>query len=186
MTASTKLRRKALAMHRRVREWRMVAKGLMSTRHPVLAHLIPIRRCNLDCAYCNEYDDSSKPVPIETMHRRIDRLAALGTSIVTISGGGTPTGRAVLLRANPGGASCEPTPDGQCQYPVTLGPSTTVPAPAISSSASNRHTLSFRNRSHYQALVTLCIHRPSCRCGYSPSNLHSAGLSGTAAQGKTG
>jgi MoaA/NifB/PqqE/SkfB family radical SAM enzyme len=87
MTVSTKLRRKALAMHRRVREWRMVAKGLMSTRHPVLAHLIPIRRCNLDCAYCNEYDKTSDPVPIEQLHHRLDLLAALGTTVITISGG---------------------------------------------------------------------------------------------------
>ncbi len=65
----------------------MIAKGLISRRHPVLAHLIPIRRCNLSCAYCNEYDTFSKPVPLEVMFERVDRLAALGTTIVTISGG---------------------------------------------------------------------------------------------------
>ena len=65
----------------------MIAKGLVSTDHPVDVHIIPMRRCNLACAYCNEYDDHSKPVPIETMYRRIDRLAELGTTIVTISGG---------------------------------------------------------------------------------------------------
>ena len=65
----------------------MIAKGLVSTRHAVMAHIIPMRRCNLSCAYCNEYDDHSKPVAMETMYRRIDRLAELGTSIVTISGG---------------------------------------------------------------------------------------------------
>jgi hypothetical protein len=31
----------------------MIARGLLSTKHPVLAHLIAIRRCNLSCAYCN-------------------------------------------------------------------------------------------------------------------------------------
>src|SRR5277367_817493 len=46
-----------------------------------------MRRCNLACAYCNEYDDVSKPVPIDEMLRRIDHLARLGTSIITISGG---------------------------------------------------------------------------------------------------
>jgi len=46
-----------------------------------------MRRCNLSCAYCNEYDDVSKPVSVETMYGRIDRLAELGTTIVTISGG---------------------------------------------------------------------------------------------------
>jgi len=53
----------------------------------VQAHIIPIRRCNLDCAYCNEYDEVSAPVPLEEMHRRIDKLAELGTSLITISGG---------------------------------------------------------------------------------------------------
>ncbi len=65
----------------------MIAKGLLSTRHAILAHIIPIRRCNLSCTYCNEFDDFSKPVPTDEMFRRIDRLADLGTSIITISGG---------------------------------------------------------------------------------------------------
>ena len=65
----------------------MIGKGLLSADHPILAHIIPMRRCNLACAYCNEYDDSSKPVPLEVMYGRIDRLAELGTTIITISGG---------------------------------------------------------------------------------------------------
>jgi MoaA/NifB/PqqE/SkfB family radical SAM enzyme len=65
----------------------MIAKGLWSTDHPVMAHIIPMRRCNLSCSYCNEYDNVSKPVPIETMFERIDKLGALGTTVVTISGG---------------------------------------------------------------------------------------------------
>ena len=65
----------------------MIGKGLLSTRHPVLAHIIPIRRCNLSCTYCNEYDDFSAPVPVEDVFRRIDRLASFGTTIITISGG---------------------------------------------------------------------------------------------------
>jgi len=81
------LRRATRAASRRVREWRMIAKGLLSTRHPIDAHIIPIRRCNLSCAYCNEFDSFSKPVPTAEMLRRIDRLAALGTTIITISGG---------------------------------------------------------------------------------------------------
>jgi MoaA/NifB/PqqE/SkfB family radical SAM enzyme len=81
------LRRAWKGALRRIREVRMIANGLRSTDHPVLAHIIPMRRCNLACGYCNEYDDHSKPVPIETMYQRLDRLADLGTSIVTISGG---------------------------------------------------------------------------------------------------
>lgn len=65
----------------------MALKGLASTRHPLLVHIIPTRRCNLSCTYCNEYDDFSKPVPTEEMFRRIDRLGAMGTGIITISGG---------------------------------------------------------------------------------------------------
>jgi MoaA/NifB/PqqE/SkfB family radical SAM enzyme len=81
------LRRKIRFWNTRLGEWRMIAKGLLSTKHPVLAHLIPIRRCNLACAYCNEFDKSSQPVPLEAMFRRVDQLATLGTTIVTISGG---------------------------------------------------------------------------------------------------
>ncbi len=65
----------------------MIAKGLISTRHPVLVHLIPIRRCNLSCAYCNEYDSHSKPVPLEQMRARVRRLGELGATVVTLSGG---------------------------------------------------------------------------------------------------
>jgi MoaA/NifB/PqqE/SkfB family radical SAM enzyme len=81
------LRQKLIGVKRRIRELRMIAKGIVSTDHPVMAHIIPMRRCNLSCTYCNEYDEVSKPVPIETMKARIDDLARLGTTIVTISGG---------------------------------------------------------------------------------------------------
>jgi len=87
MDLRRKIRRRVLAAHRRLRTWRMVAKGLVSTRHPLLAHIIPTRRCNLACTYCNEFDDHSDPVPLEDMFRRIDRLGRIGTAIVTISGG---------------------------------------------------------------------------------------------------
>ncbi len=84
---ATWLRRRLKALERRGRELRMIVKALGSTEHPVLAHLIPIRRCNLSCAYCNEYDKVSQPVALEVMRERVDRLADLGTSVITISGG---------------------------------------------------------------------------------------------------
>jgi MoaA/NifB/PqqE/SkfB family radical SAM enzyme len=87
VTTGKKIRRKALAARRKLRELRMIVKGLVSTQHPLLVHIIPMRRCNLDCTYCNEFDDFSKPVPIEEMFRRIDRLGEMGTAIITISGG---------------------------------------------------------------------------------------------------
>jgi MoaA/NifB/PqqE/SkfB family radical SAM enzyme len=82
-----RLRRGWRSFTRRVRELRLIAKGGLSTRHPIMAHIIPIRRCNLSCAYCNEYDDYSPPVPVDVMVSRVNRLADLGTSILTLSGG---------------------------------------------------------------------------------------------------
>jgi MoaA/NifB/PqqE/SkfB family radical SAM enzyme len=83
----TILRRRMKALYRSIRGVRQVVRALVSTEHPLLAHIIPIRRCNLACEYCNEYDDFSKPVPTESMFQRIDKLGELGTSVVTISGG---------------------------------------------------------------------------------------------------
>lgn len=74
-------------LHLKLREAAFIARGLASTKHPVLAHIIPMRRCNLACAYCNEYDNYSQPVALDEMKRRLDKLADLGTSIITISGG---------------------------------------------------------------------------------------------------
>jgi MoaA/NifB/PqqE/SkfB family radical SAM enzyme len=72
---------------RKYREIRLVASAMKSPHHPIVAHIIPIRRCNLSCTYCNEYDKISEPVPTDEMLRRIDKLAALGTTAITISGG---------------------------------------------------------------------------------------------------
>src|SRR5260370_25553807 len=82
-----RMRRGWKSFARRMRELRMIAYGAISTRHPIMAHIIPIRRCNLSCAYCNEHDDFSPPVPTVTMIERINRLADLGTGIITLSGG---------------------------------------------------------------------------------------------------
>jgi len=84
---STIARRRAKALYRNFRGAKMVARALMSTDHPLLAHIIPVRRCNLACTYCNEYDDFSAAVPTEEMFRRVDKLGQLGTSVITISGG---------------------------------------------------------------------------------------------------
>jgi len=75
------------AIGRKARSVREFVRGLVHTSHPLLVQIIPIRRCNIDCGYCNEYDKSSPPVPTELMERRIDTLAALGTSVVAFSGG---------------------------------------------------------------------------------------------------
>jgi MoaA/NifB/PqqE/SkfB family radical SAM enzyme len=87
--ASAEVLRERKRRFRRTRllELKMIGKALGSTRHPILVHIIPMRRCNLDCGYCNEYDDVSKPVPLQEMKDRLSILAGMGTSIITISGG---------------------------------------------------------------------------------------------------
>ena len=86
-SSPSSLRRRLKQVHRDVRGARKIFRALVSTDHPLLAHIIPVRRCNLACKYCNEFDDFSKPVPTETMFQRVDKLGELGTSVVTISGG---------------------------------------------------------------------------------------------------
>jgi len=87
MTLRRRLRRRLRLVRVRLAMIRIALKALLSTRHPVLVQLIPIRRCNLACAYCNEYDDRSPPVPTAELMARIDHLARLGASIVSFSGG---------------------------------------------------------------------------------------------------
>jgi MoaA/NifB/PqqE/SkfB family radical SAM enzyme len=84
---NSKGERRRRKLDRRLREAKLVVKGTLDTDHPIMAHIIPIRRCNLSCAYCNEYDDYSKPVPLDTMLHRLELLGALGTGVITISGG---------------------------------------------------------------------------------------------------
>jgi len=77
-------------MTRTRRLTRVVGKAvwaLLDRNHPVLAQVVPMRRCNLACAYCNEYDTTSTPVPLPEMLARLDMLADLGTSMITVSGG---------------------------------------------------------------------------------------------------
>jgi len=84
---TTPIERKLRALRFQLRQAHVVAKAMKSRRHPIVAHIVPIRRCNLACTYCNEYDDFSQPVPLATMFGRIDRLGQLGTTVITISGG---------------------------------------------------------------------------------------------------
>jgi len=86
-TRYTTARRRLKSLSRDVRGTREILRALAWTEHPLLAHLIPVRRCNLACKYCNEFDDFSKPVATPTMFQRVDKLAELRTSVITISGG---------------------------------------------------------------------------------------------------
>jgi MoaA/NifB/PqqE/SkfB family radical SAM enzyme len=75
------------SVSRKARSLREFARGLVHTAHPLLVQIVPIRKCNIDCGYCNEYDKVSPPVPTAAMLSRIDHLATLGTSVVAFSGG---------------------------------------------------------------------------------------------------
>ena len=87
VSSGFQLRRRLRRAARNLRGISKAIAALVATDHPFLVHLIPIRRCNLACKYCNEYDDFSKPVPTEVMFRRVDKLAQLRTSVITLSGG---------------------------------------------------------------------------------------------------
>src|SRR5262245_17564146 len=82
-----RVRRTLRRANRRIREARMLVRSLRFRYQPVAAHIIPIRRCNLSCTYCNDYDDRSAPVPTAEVLHRVDRLVELGTGIITLSGG---------------------------------------------------------------------------------------------------
>ena len=84
---SMPFRRRLLAATRKAREIRSIGDAIGHTDHPYMAHIVPMRRCNLACTYCNEFDDFSDPVPLDEMLRRIDDLGRLRTSVITISGG---------------------------------------------------------------------------------------------------
>src|SRR5204862_7250319 len=75
------------SISRKARSLREFVRGLAHTAHPLLVQIIPIRRCNIDCGYCNEYDKVSDPVPAGVLKARIDKLKQLGTSVVAFSGG---------------------------------------------------------------------------------------------------
>src|SRR6202789_4661629 len=82
------LRRRVRAATRRLRELGSIASALLDTGHPYMAHIVPMRRCNLACTYCNEFDDVSDPVPIEEMERGLDGWGGGGNWGTPLSRGG--------------------------------------------------------------------------------------------------
>jgi MoaA/NifB/PqqE/SkfB family radical SAM enzyme len=54
---------------------------------PFLAHVVIIRRCNLSCGYCSEYDRVSDPIPVEVLEKRLRKLRSLGTFGISLTGG---------------------------------------------------------------------------------------------------
>jgi len=54
---------------------------------PFLAQLVVIRRCNLSCGYCNEFDRTSEPVPFDALAARLGKLRDLRTWTICLTGG---------------------------------------------------------------------------------------------------
>jgi MoaA/NifB/PqqE/SkfB family radical SAM enzyme len=54
---------------------------------PFLAQLVIIRRCNLSCRYCSEFDKTSEPIPTAVLVERLQRLKNLGTFGISLTGG---------------------------------------------------------------------------------------------------
>jgi len=52
--------------------------------------MVVIRRCNLSCGYCSEYDKFSDPVPTEVFEKRLLKLKELGTFGISLTGGDAP------------------------------------------------------------------------------------------------
>lgn len=54
---------------------------------PFLAQTVIVRRCNLSCSYCSEYDRTSEPVPFPELLERFRKLSELRTWAVCLTGG---------------------------------------------------------------------------------------------------
>src|SRR5258708_34528748 len=54
---------------------------------PIWAQLNITWKCNLDCAYCTEYDNSKDHVPFADLKARIDKIRELGALHTDLLGG---------------------------------------------------------------------------------------------------
>lgn len=54
---------------------------------PIFTQLVVIRRCNLSCGYCNEFDRDSQPVPLDLLKERARKLKELGSASICFTGG---------------------------------------------------------------------------------------------------
>src|SRR5260370_16642761 len=57
---------------------------------PFLAQMVIIRRCNLACGYCSEYDKVSEPIPFRILEERLHKLKNLGTFGISLTGADPP------------------------------------------------------------------------------------------------
>lgn len=54
---------------------------------PFLVQMVVVRRCNLSCGYCSEFDKTSEPVPFDLLVQRLEKLKELGTFGISLTGG---------------------------------------------------------------------------------------------------
>lgn len=54
---------------------------------PLLTQMVIVRRCNLSCGYCSEFDKTSEPVPYATLEAQLRKLKSLGTFGISLTGG---------------------------------------------------------------------------------------------------
>lgn len=54
---------------------------------PFFTQLVVIRKCNLSCGYCNEFDKTSAPVPLTELKERAKKLKELGSFSICLTGG---------------------------------------------------------------------------------------------------
>jgi MoaA/NifB/PqqE/SkfB family radical SAM enzyme len=120
---TTRMRRGAAAAVRRAGEVRLFASAMASRAHPVLAQVVVVRRCNLACAYCSEFDRVSRPVPLDEMLRRIDRLGELHSSMIMLTGGEPllhPGIEAIIARIRRTGAAAAMITNGYLLTPERI------------------------------------------------------------------
>ena len=120
---TTWIRRRLAAAARRKGEVRLFASAMASQSHPVMALVVTDRRCNLECAYCNEFDKVSRPVPLDQMLARIDRLGQLRTSLIMLTGGEPllhPDIETIVARVRRTGALCALLSNGYLLTPSKI------------------------------------------------------------------
>ena len=57
---------------------------------PFLAQMVVIRRSDLSCGYCLEYDKFSDPVLAEVLEKRLLKLKEHGTFAISLTAGDAP------------------------------------------------------------------------------------------------
>lgn len=63
------------------------AFDVLVRKSPIEVQLAVIRRCNLSCGYCSEYDTHSPEVPYEDLRSRIDAIHRLRAANIALLGG---------------------------------------------------------------------------------------------------